>query len=512
MKVELRGITKRFPGVIANESVDLSVNSGEVLALLGENGAGKSTLMNCLYGLYTPEEGEILLDGEVVEFHSPGDAMTAGIGMVHQHFMLVPVFTVAENLMLGNESVAGPLRLLNVEDARRRIKELSARFNLPVDPDALVEDLPVGVQQRAEILKALYRDADCLILDEPTAVLTPDEIRELETVVRELADSGKSIIFISHKLGEVMRLADSIAVLRHGKVVGHTTPAETSELELAAMMVGRDVQLVVDKTPAQPGEAILEVQDLSVLDDRGAVAVESLDFEVRGGEILAIAGVQGNGQTELVEAITGMRQALTGTVHLDGKDITSASPTELWKAEMGHIPEDRQADGLVGPFSVADNLVLNTCGWKPFAKGIVRDRAEVCANAEKLVEDFDVRTSSIHKSAGTLSGGNQQKVIVAREFTHASRLLVAAQPTRGLDVGSIQYIHGRIVAERDEGAAVLIVSSELDEVIALADRVAVMYEGRFAGILEGDQIDRNSIGLLMAGRTTEPSATAAGDQ
>ncbi len=511
MKVELRGITKRFPGVIANEDVNLSLNSGEVLALLGENGAGKSTLMNCLYGLYRPDEGEILINDQVVDFETPGDAMVAGIGMVHQHFMLVPVFTVAENLMLGNESVSGPLGVLNLDDARKRINDLSDKYNLPVDPDALVRDLPVGVEQRAEILKALYRDADCLILDEPTAVLTPDEIAELEKVIRELADSGKSIIFITHKLGEVMRIADQIVVLRHGKVVGRTTPEDTTELGLASMMVGRDIQLVVDKPEAEPGAPMLEVRDLSVLDDRDAVAVESLDFEIRAGEILAVAGVQGNGQTELVEAITGMRPALTGSIHLDGEDITSATPRELWTRDLGHIPEDRQADGLVEPFSVADNLVLNTYNWKPFAKGILRDSPEVRSHANQLVEDFDVRTASIDTHAGTLSGGNQQKVIVAREFTHSSRLLVAAQPTRGLDVGSIQYIHGRIVAERDSGAAVLIVSSELDEVLALADRVAVMYEGRFSGVLEGDEITRTRIGLLMAGRTVDSGDSSETD-
>jgi len=503
VKVELRGITKRFPGVVANEDVDLSVEGGEVLALLGENGAGKSTLMNVLYGLYHAEEGEILLDGRPVTFASPGDALAAGIGMVHQHFMLVPVFTVNENLMLGNEVTHGPLRRLDMDASRRRIVDLSERYHLAVDPDAVVEDLPVGVQQRAEILKALYRDADCLILDEPTAVLTPAEITELEGIVAALRDAGKAIIFITHKLGEVMRVADRITVLRHGRVVGATTPAETTEAELAEMMVGRAVQLVVDKAPAQPASTVLGVADLSVQDDRGAVAVDDLSFEVRAGEILAVAGVQGNGQTELVEAICGLRPALTGTITLDGADITDSPPGELFRAGVGHIPEDRQADGLVGLFSVADNMVLNTWDWPEYSQGPVRDREAVRTAAERLAADFDVRTASVETPAGTLSGGNQQKVIVAREFTHAQRLLVAAQPTRGLDVGSIQYIHGRIVAERDAGAAVLIVSAELDEVLALADRVAVMYEGRFAGMLEGHDIDRNRIGLLMAGRGAE---------
>ena len=499
MKVELRGITKRFPGVIANEGVDLSVNGGEVHALLGENGAGKSTLMNVLYGLYHAEEGDIVINDEVLTFASPADALEAGIGMVHQHFMLVPVFTVNENLMLGHEQTHGPLGRLDFDASRERIMELSERYGLSVDPDALVADLPVGVQQRAEILKALYSDADCLILDEPTAVLTPSEIDELEGIISGLRDSGKAIIFITHKLAEVMRVADRIAVLRNGKVVGHTTPAETSEQQLAEMMVGRAVQLVVDREPATPEDVVLSVDGLSVQDDRGGVSVEDLSFEVRGGEILAVAGVQGNGQTELIEALTGLRSPLRGEVRLDGKEVTGASPTTMFTSGVGHVPEDRQADGLVGPFSVADNMVLNTWNWPEYSNAVVRDRAAVRENALKLVDDFDVRTASIDTPAGTLSGGNQQKVIVAREFNHAGRLLIASQPTRGLDVGSIQYIHGRIVAERDEGAAVLIVSTELDEVIALADRVAVMYEGRFVGILEGEEIDRNRIGLMMAG-------------
>ena len=504
MKVELRGVTKRFPGVVANEDVDLSVRDGEVVALLGENGAGKSTLMNVLYGRYRPEEGHIYLDGEEVTFASPGDALAAGIGMVHQHSMLVPVFTVTENLMLGNEATRGPLGRLDLDDTRARVEALSETHGLEVDPDALVEDLPLGLQQRVEILKALYRDADCLILDEPTAVLTPAEIAELEGIIDSLRAAGKAVIFITHKLGEVMRVADRISVLRRGRVVGVTTPAETSVPQLAEMMVGRAVQFVVDRRPASPGNVTLEVRGLSVQDDRGMVAVEDLSVDVRAGEILAIAGVRGNGQTELIESITGLRSPFAGSVTLDGTDVTGAAAADRFRRGMGHIPQDRQDEGLVGAFSVADNLVLNTHDWPEFTRGPVRDRSAVDSHAVRLVEEFDIRTPSVHTAAGQLSGGNQQKVVVAREFGHSHRMLVADQPTQGLDVGSIQFIHGRIVAARDGGAAVLIVSSDLDEVLALADRVAVMFEGRIAGVLEGDDIDRARIGLLMAGPPGTP--------
>ncbi|MDY7105797.1 MAG: ABC transporter ATP-binding protein [Actinomycetota bacterium] len=504
MKVELRGITKRFPGVIANQDVDLSVDGGEVLALLGENGAGKSTLMNVLFGLYHQDEGEVLLDGTEVRFRSPADAIDAGIGMVHQHFMLIPVFTVTESVILGTE----PTRQLGALDwgrARGRVAELSERFGLAVDPDARIEDLAVGVQQRVEILKALYRDARCLILDEPTAVLTPSEIEELMSIVRSLKEGGRSIIFISHKLREVLALADRILVLRGGRVAGHTTPAESDQAALASMMVGRNVKLVVDKPPAQPSAAVLHVTDLDVRDDRRQLAVRGVSLEAREGEILAIAGVQGNGQTEFVEAITGLRRPEGGRVELDGIEVTGFNPDQLFERGLAHVPEDRQHDGMVGSFSVADNLVLNMWRRPPFAKGLVIDREAVRRNAEAQVEAFDVRTSSVDAAAETLSGGNQQKVIVAREFLHADRLLILSQPTRGLDVGSIQYIHGRIVEKRDEGAAVLLVSSELDEILALADRVAVMYEGRIVGMVTGDEMTRERIGLLMAG-SVEPSA------
>jgi general nucleoside transport system ATP-binding protein len=498
MKVELRGITKRFPGVVACDGVDLSVEAGEVHALLGENGAGKSTLMNVLFGLYRPDEGEILLDGRPLHARSPADAIAAGIGMVHQHFMLVPVFTVAENVMLGVEPT-GRLGGIERDEARQRVVDLSERYGLAVDPDATVEDLPVGVQQRVEILKALYRDARCLILDEPTAVLTPGEIAELMDIIRQLAEADRSIIFISHKLREVLAIADEITVLRNGKVVGNTTPAETDEQSLAAMMVGHDVKLVVDKAPAEPGDSVLTVEGLVVSDDRGQRAVDGVTFDVRAGEILAVAGVQGNGQTELVEAITGLRPVKAGGVRLDGTNVTGWPADELFAAGMAHVPEDRQSDGLIGSFPVAANMVLNQIHDPPFSRHLRIDRRAVRQHAEELVDEFDVRTPSVQVAASTLSGGNQQKVIVAREFFHAERLLVLSQPTRGLDVGSIQYIHRQVVSMRDQGVAVLLNSSELDEVLALADRIAVIYRGRIVGIVDRADASRERIGLLMAG-------------
>jgi general nucleoside transport system ATP-binding protein len=513
MRVELRGITKRFPGVVACNGVDLAVDSGEVHALLGENGAGKSTLMNILFGLYRADEGEILLDGEPVVCHSPADALAAGIGMVHQHFMLVPVFTVAENVMLGVEPT-GAAGTIDRDEARRRVLELSDRYSLAVDPDAMVEDLPVGVQQRVEILKALYRDAQCLILDEPTAVLTPSEIDELMHIIRRLADGGRAVIFISHKLREVTRIADRITVLRGGEVVGTTTPAEADEQALASLMVGRDVQLVVDKTAADPGDPVLEVDDLVVVDDRGHRVVDGVSLEVRAGEILAVAGVQGNGQSELAGAVCGLRAATSGRVRLDGVDVTGRSPREMFAAGVAHVPEDRQRDGLVSTFPIADNLVLNQIDAAHFSRGLRVDRRAVRRHAGELVDEFDVRTPSIDARASTLSGGNQQKVIIAREFFHARRLLVLSQPTRGLDVGSIQYIHRQVVAKRDEGVAVLLNSSELDEVLALADRIAVIYRGRIVGVVDRADASRELIGLLMAGAVDQAAdvGPAAGEE
>jgi simple sugar transport system ATP-binding protein len=499
VRLELRDVTKRFPGIVANHAVSLVVEPGEIHALLGENGAGKTTLMNVLYGLYHADEGEILLDDRPVHFDSPRDAIDAGLGMVHQHFMLVPVFTVTENVMLGVEEVRGTAGFLDRRRAARKVRDISERHGLHVPVSALVEDLPVGVQQRVEIVKSLYRKAEILILDEPTAVLTPQETEELFGVMRSLQEEGTSIIFITHKLKEVLAIADRITVLRRGRVVGSARPQETSEAELAAMMVGRAVQLEVEKTPAQPGAPVLEIRDLVVRDDRGHPAVSGVNLEVRAGEIVCIAGVQGNGQTELIEAVTGLRRPDSGRIDLLGREVSKASPRDILHLQVGHVPEDRQADGLIMDFPIADNMVLNTYNEAPFAKWIVRDRKAVLAAAEERARAFDVRTQHVEQPVSALSGGNQQKVIVAREFSRPIKLLVASQPTRGLDVGSIEYIHERIVEKRDEGAAVLIVSAELDEVMALADRIAVMYRGQILAVVTPEDTSNEQLGLLMAG-------------
>jgi ABC-type uncharacterized transport system ATPase subunit len=498
VELELRGITKRFGSLVANDGIDLSVAPGQVHALLGENGAGKTTLMNVLYGLMQPDEGEILIDGTAVRFHSPKDAIAAGIGMVHQHFMLVPVFTVAENVTLGIEETnrAG---LLDRRKTRRDVGALSQRYGLEVNPDALVEDLPVGIQQRVEIVKALVREATVLILDEPTAVLTPAETEDLFRIIRRLKDGGTSIVFISHKLKEVQAIADTITVLRRGKVVGQRPPG-TTEDELALLMVGRDVQLRVSKGAAQPGEVVLDVAGLTVGDQAGRVLVNEMSFQVRAGEILGVAGVQGNGQTELCEALMGLRPTMAGRVTLNDQNLTRATPAQRLSAGIAYVPEDRQEDGLIGEFSVADNMVLDQYNKPPFASGINLQLGAIAANATERVREFDVRTTSTQTPVGTLSGGNQQKVILARELAHEHKVLIASQPTRGLDVGSIEFVHRRIVEQRDQGVAVLIVSAELDEIYALADRIAVMYEGKITGI-RPPTVPVEELGLLMAGGT-----------
>jgi len=496
--LELRGITKRFPGVLANDHIDLSLNQGEILALLGENGAGKTTLMNVLYGLYSPDEGEILVRGKRVDILGPDDAIAQGIGMVHQHFMLVPVFTVTENVMLGNESIRAGL-VLDREAAAQRIREISIDFGLKVNPDAVVEDLPVGIQQRVEIIKVLYREADILIFDEPTAVLTPQEVDELFMVIRSLVDQGKSLIFITHKLNEVFSIADRITVLRHGKIVGSAIPAEATENSLASMMVGREVMLKVEKPALEAGEVVLDVQDLRAYDDRHLLALDGVSFQIRAGEVLGVAGVQGNGQTELVEVLTGLRNAESGSIQLLGQDSTGASPRKIREMGTAHVPEDRQQDGLVLDFSVADNLVLNTYYEPPFAQGLNLKEEAISKVAQERVDRFDVRTPGIEVPCANLSGGNQQKVIVAREFSRPIKLLIASQPTRGLDVGSIEYIHGQILQKRSEGCAVLLVSPELDEIMTLSDRIAVMFEGQIIAVLPAEQATRERLGLLMAG-------------
>ncbi|MEE6296805.1 ABC transporter ATP-binding protein [Georgenia wangjunii] len=508
MKLELRGITKTFGSLVANDHIDLVVEPGEIHALLGENGAGKSTLMNVLYGLYDADGGQILLDGEAVTFAGPGDAVAAGIGMVHQHFMLVPVFTVAESVALGYEAT-GPLGIIDLKESRRRVTEISDRFGFDVDPDARIEDLPVGAQQRVEIIKALSRDAKVLILDEPTAVLTPQETDELIAIMRQLKAQGTSIVFITHKLREVRAVADSITVIRRGAIVGEASPTST-ETELASLMVGRTVSMAVDKAPAHAGEEAFTVRDLTVLDASGNVVVDRLDLGVRRGEILAVAGVQGNGQTELTETILGISEPVTGSITLDGTELVGRGVKERLRAGLGFVPEDRSTDGVIAGFSVAENLVLDLYDTAPYASGVGLSPQVVRENATRRVREFDVRLTSVDDPISTLSGGNQQKVVLAREMSRELRLLVASQPTRGLDVGSIEFVHQRIVAERDTGTPVIIVSTELDEVLSLADRIAVMYRGRVVGVVDGDA-DRDVLGLMMAGVPLEEARAQAAE-
>lgn len=504
MKLELQGMTKRFGSVVANDNISIVFEPGKVHSLLGENGAGKSTLMNLLYGLYQPDEGRILLDGEEVSFSGPSDAMAAGIGMVHQHFMLVPVFSVAENVVLGNE----PTNLLGVLDlatARQRVTEISARFGFNIDPDALIEDLPVGMQQRVEIVKALARDAQVLILDEPTAVLTPQETDELMEIMRQLAGEGTSIVFITHKLREVKAVADVVTVIRGGKVIDSVSP-ETDVAKLASLMVGRDVDLTVSKAEAKPGAPVLQIRNLVVVDDRQQRVVDDVSLDVHAGEVLCIAGVEGNGQTALAETLLGLRSVQGGTITLSGQDITHSRVKDVLEAGVGYVPEDRKKDGLVGDFTIEENFMLDGSYSKPYVNGLSIDFESRHEHSQDLIEQFDVRTPSSTTLAKKLSGGNQQKVVVARELSRNLKLFVAAQPTRGVDVGSIEFIHESIIKTRDAGIPVLIISTELDEVYGLADRIAVMYRGKVVGIVP-PTISREDMGQMMAGII--PAAVAA---
>ncbi len=496
MSLELRGITKRFGSLTANDAIDLAVGDGEIHAILGENGAGKSTLMNVVYGLLQPDEGSISVDGREIKIESPLDALAAGIGMVHQHFMLIPVFTVAENIVLGHEKTKR-LGILDLEGARKEILRVSAEYNFEIDPDALVENLPVGLQQRVEIIRALIYDAKVLILDEPTAVLTPQETDELLRNMKKLKSRGTSIVFITHKLREVKEAADKITIIRRGKVVGTASPSASQE-ELASLMVGRPVSLDVDKNAAKLGGVTLAVSNLTISDHTGRSLVKNVSFEVRAGEVLAVAGVQGNGQSELAEAIVGLQEHVTGKIELEGRDITKASVRDALHAGIAFVPESREEDGLISSFSIEENLILDLHDLPPYAKGPVISQSVVSTQAEKLVKEFDIRAQSAKDPASSLSGGNKQKVVLARELSRPVKLVVASQPTRGLDVGSIEFVHERIITERDAGRAVLLFSTELDEVSALADRIAVMYRGEFIAIVPADT-SREELGLLMAG-------------
>jgi general nucleoside transport system ATP-binding protein len=495
MSLELKGITKLFGSFVANDAIDLKVGNGEILAILGENGAGKSTLMNVVYGLLKADSGQILIDGKEVSINSPADALKVGIGMVHQHFMLVPVFTVAENIVLGHEE--SKRGVLTLADAKQKIKKIADEFKFEIDPDALIEELPVGVQQRAEIIRALMYDAKVLILDEPTAVLTPQETDELLNMMRVLKSKGTSIIFITHKLREVKEVADQIAVIRRGKVVGNTSPTASQE-ELASLMVGHEVDLIPNRTTANLGNTVLSVKDLNIFDTTGRKIVNNLSLEIKSGEILAIAGVQGNGQSELTRALINLEDHVTGSVQLDSVEILGKSVNEALHAGIAYVPESRELDGLIGSFSIAENLILDTHDLTPVAKRGQLDKNYIRENASRLIKEFDVRTQSMLDTASSLSGGNKQKVVLARELSRDVKLVIASQPTRGLDVGSIEFVHERLLAERNSGRAILLISSELDEVVGLADRIAVIYKGEILGIVD-PSVTREKLGLMMAG-------------
>ena len=496
MSLELRGITKTFGSLTANDSINLRVETGQIHAILGENGAGKSTLMNIVYGLLKADSGEILVDEKLIDISEPSDALNAGIGMVHQHFMLIPVFTVAENIVLGHEKTK-KLGVLDISTARDAIKRVSKDFGFEVDPDAIVETLPVGIQQKVEIIRALIYDAKVLILDEPTAVLTPQETDELLKTMQELKRKGTSIIFITHKLREVRAVADQITIIRRGKVVSAVSPT-TSEGELASMMVGRAVDLAPEKHKHIIGNPILVAKDLTVRDAQGTAVVKAVNFHVNAGEVLAIAGVQGNGQSELARALVNLEDHIEGSISLDGKEIRGSSIYDSLHAGIAFIPESRELDGLVSSFSIAENLILDLHDQSPYAKGLNLSANIVLSEAEKRVAEFDIRLQSVSDAVSTLSGGNKQKVVIARELSRPVKVLVASQPTRGLDVGSIEFVHERILAERDQGRGVILFSTELDEVMALADRIAVMYRGEILEIVDSG-VTREELGLLMAG-------------
>jgi simple sugar transport system ATP-binding protein len=496
MSLELRGITKQFGSLVANDDINFKVEAGEIHAILGENGAGKSTLMNIVYGLLAPDKGQILVDGQEIKIKSPLDALAAGIGMVHQHFMLIPVFTVAENIVLGHEKTnrAG---LLDLATAREEIIRVSKEFNFEVDPDALIEDLPVGIQQRVEIIRALIYNSKILILDEPTAVLTPQETDELLANMKKLRDSGRSIVFITHKLREVKAVADRISIIRRGKVVGTVQPSASQE-EMASLMVGRPVDLTVNKADGKPGKTILEMVDLNVLDTTGRALASKINLTVSAGEVVAVAGVQGNGQSELAEAIVGLREHLTGSIKLSGNELIGRSVDECLKAGIAYVPESRELDGLISSFSITENLILDTHSEAPYSKGIFYKPAMAHQVALERIKEFDIRAQSANDPASSLSGGNKQKVVLARELSRPVELVVVCQPTRGLDVGSIEFVHQRLISERDSGRAVLLFSTELDEVFALADRIAIMYRGEIIAIVPATA-SREEVGLYMAG-------------
>jgi simple sugar transport system ATP-binding protein len=501
LAVEMKGITKKFPGVIANDNVDFELEKGEIHALLGENGAGKTTLMNCLYGFLKADEGDILIDGKKVDITNPNVAIKHGIGMVHQHFMLVPPFTVTENIVLGMEPTKNSM--IDYKTANKKVEEISKQYGLNVDPKAKVEDISVGMQQRVEILKTLYRGADILILDEPTAVLTPQEVEELVSIMESLTNEGKSIIFITHKLKEVKAIADRVTVIRSGKVINTIDTDSATTNELANMMVGREVILEVNKQKANPGDIVLEVEDLYAKNSRDLMALNGTTFSVKEGEILGIAGVDGNGQTELSEVLTGLRKKEKGTIRFKGREIKSPQTKRLFEEGISHIPEDRQRRGLVMDFKLYENLILGRHHKKPYVKGWSLDNKKIKEEARRLIKEFDVRTPSENVEAKSLSGGNQQKLIVAREFDRNPDLLVAAQPTRGIDVGAIEYIHNKLIEQRDAGKAILLISLELDEILALSDRIAVIYEGKIVDILDREDATEEKLGLMMAGAESE---------